>query len=129
MNTGLGNRNAYRGAEFVSQDDGRVVGCPLCLLGPNNELHLAMHCHCLVATRLSIHLKGSVSLMESVRARNNCVLNEETLNMFLGPEPGLTRLDLVDRGLALDILVDCFFVEWSKSCGRTIARADRRFQH
>ena len=43
MNAGLGNRDAYRGAVAVSQDDGRVVRCPLCLIGPNNELHLVMH--------------------------------------------------------------------------------------
>ena len=49
--------------------------------------------------------------------------------MFLGQEPGLSRLDLVDRSLALDVLVDYFFLEWSKSRGRTIARADRRSWH
>ena len=56
MNAGLGNCDAYRSADAVSQDDGRVVRGPLCLIGPNNELHLVMHCHCLVTTRLSIHL-------------------------------------------------------------------------
>ena len=45
---------------------------------------------------------------------------KETLRMFLGQEPSLELLDLGDRGLALDILVDCFFVEWSKSRGRSI---------
>ena len=45
--------------------------------------------------------------------------------MFLGQEPGLSRLDLVDRSLALDVLVDYFFLEWSKSRGRMIARADQ----
>ena len=49
--------------------------------------------------------------------------------MFLGQEPGLSRLDLVDRSLALDVLVDYFFLEWSKTRGRTIAQADRHSWH
>ena len=132
MNAGLGNRDAYRGADAVSQDDGRVTQYPLCLIGPNNELHLVMHCRSLVMPRLSIRLRGGVSLsaaLESVRTRHSCVSDVETLRMFLGQEPGLSRLDLVDHSLALDILVDYFFQEWSKSRGRTITRADRRPWH
>ena len=59
--------------------------------------------------------------MESVQARNGGVSDEEALRMFLGQECGFSRLDMVDFGLALDILVDCFFMEWSKSRGRTFA--------
>ena len=132
MNAGLGNRDAYRGADAVSQDDGRVTQCPLCLIGPNNELHLVMHCRSLVTPRLSIRLRGGVSLpaaLESVCTRHSCTLDVETLRMFLGQEPGLSRLDLVDRSLALDVLVDYFFQEWSKSRGRAVTRADRRPWH
>ena len=102
MNAGLGNRDAYRGAKAVSQDDGRVICCPLCFLGPNNQLHLVMHYWCLVDSCLSLYLLAGVSLtttIESVKVRNDCVSDEETLWMFLGQEGGLSRLDLVDRGL------------------------------
>ena len=85
-----------------------------------------------MTTRLSNHLIGGVSLsatLELVRARYGCVLDVETLCMFLGQEPGLSCLDLVDCSLALDVLVDYFFLKWSKSRDRTIARADRRSWH
>ena len=65
-------------------------------------------------TRLFLYLKGGVSLtaaIESVRVRNDFVSDEETLQMFLGHERGLSRLGLVDRSLALDFLVDWFFLE------------------
>ena len=123
MNAGLGNRHAYHCVDAVSQDGGGVTCCRLCFLGPNHKLHLVKFCHCLESTRLSIHLPGGIShtaALESVRVRNACVLAEETLWMFLDQELGLSWLDLVDCGLELDVLVDCFFLEWSTAWGRTV---------
>ena len=45
MNAGLGNRDHYRSADSLSQDDGHVTVCPLCLLGPNTELHVLLPFH------------------------------------------------------------------------------------
>ena len=91
-----------------------------------------MSCRSLVSTHLSILLWGGISLtaaLESVRCQNACVSDMETLQMFLGQERGLSRLDLVDCSLALDNLVDSFFLEWSMGCGRTVACGDGIFLH
>ena len=40
MNAGLGNRDDYYRNIAVSTTTGRVIACPLCLRGPNNEVHI-----------------------------------------------------------------------------------------
>ena len=44
MNSGLGNRDGFRSADAMSQDDGRITICPLCLKGRNDEIHLLLSC-------------------------------------------------------------------------------------
>ena len=44
MNAGLGNRDSFRTADSISQDGGRVLQCPLCFQGSNDEFHLLMKC-------------------------------------------------------------------------------------
>ena len=47
--------------------------------------------------------------------------DEECIRNFLG-KPGMQLRELVDRGLALDILLDEFFLMWSNKSGKTIDR-------
>ena len=54
MNVGLGNRDTYYRNYAVFVDQGRVVVCPLCSKGPNNEIHLVMECSVLKSERSKI---------------------------------------------------------------------------
>lgn len=47
----------------------------------------------------------------------------EACRIFLGQDKSLKRSDLADRGLALDILLDKFFLEWYKIRGRAVHRS------
>ena len=62
MNAGLGNRDAYRTANSVCQDWGRILQCPLCFQGSNNEIHLLTKCEVMVKHRQSIKLRCELSL-------------------------------------------------------------------
>ena len=127
MNAGLGNRDHYRSADSLSQDDGRVTVCPLCLLGPNTELHVLLGCTSLRRSRSTIFMLSGVSLeslLVSIRHSYNCQSDQEVARFFLGQERGLTRMNLVDRGLALDVLLTAFYSQWSVLRGRTISRLD-----
>ena len=46
----------------------------------------------------------------------------EAARMFLGQDKELQRTDMIDRGLALDILVDKFYLEWSTIRGLVVPR-------
>ena len=127
MNAGLGNRDYYRSADSLSQDDGRVTICPLCLLGPNTELHVLLNCVSLHRIRSTIFMLSGAfleSLLSSIRHSYNCQSDQEVARFFLGQEHGLTRIDLIDRGLALDVLLTSFYAQWSVLRGRTIPRLD-----
>ena len=127
MNTGLGNRDSYRALDAMSQDDGRVTYCPLCLQGRNDEIHLILHCSILSQTRNSIKMQSGSSLSSTLiklRAKFACTSDQEVVRLFLGQEPRLTRVTMIDRGLALDLLLTSFYREWSKMRGRAIQRPD-----
>ena len=127
MNTGLGNRDSYRALDAMSQDDGRVTYCPLCLQGRNDEIHLILHCSILSQTRNSIKMQSGSSLSSTLielRTKFACTSDQEVVRLFLGQEPRLTRVTMIDRGLALDLLLTSFYREWSKMRGRAIQRPD-----
>ena len=127
MNTGLGNRDSYRASDAMSQDDGRVTYCPSCLQGRNDEIHLILHCSVLSHTRNSIIMQSGASLgstLMELRIKFSCTSDQEVVRLFLDQEPRLTRMTMIDRGLALDLLLTCFYREWSKTRGRTIQRPD-----
>ena len=44
------------------------------------------------------------------------------IRRFLTQEKGVSKLDMVDRGVALEMLVDKFFLEWSTITGRMMSR-------
>ena len=123
-NAGLGNRDAYRTADAVLESGGRVTLCPICLNGPNNEIHLLLHCEPLGIKRKRIYVSGNISLetsLEMLRKSPGEAGDEECIRNFLG-KPGMQLRELVDRGLALDILLDEFFLMWSNKSGKTIDR-------
>ena len=127
MNTGLGNRDSYRASDAMSQDDGRVTYCPSCLQGRNDEIHLILHCSVLSHTRNSIIMQSGASLgstLMELRIKFSCTSDQEVVRLFLDQEPRLTRMTMIDRGLALDLLLTCFYREWSKMRGRAIQRPD-----
>ena len=127
MNAGLGNRDHYRSADSLSPDDGHVTVCPLCLLGPNTELHVLFGWVSLHRSRSTIFMLSGVSLeslLVSIRHSYNCQSDQEVACFFLGQELGLTRMDFVDRGLALDVLLTNFYSQWSVLRGRTVSRLD-----
>ena len=127
MNAGLGNRDHYRSADSLSQDDGHVTVCPLCLLGPNTELHVLLGCVSLRPTRSTTFMLSGVSLeslLISIRHSYNCQSDQEVARFFLGQEHGLTRMNFIDRGLALDVLLTAFYSQWSVLRGRTVPSLD-----
>ena len=132
MNAGLGNRDSYRSPDAMSQDDGRITYCPLCLQGRNDEIHLIMHCSVLSQTRNTIMMRSGSSLgstLIDLRRKFSCTSDQEVVRFFLGQEPRLTRLTMIDRGLVLDLLLTRFYREWSKTRGRAIQRSDAWRSH
>ena len=127
MNTGFGNRDSYRVSDAMSQDDGRVIFCPLCLQGRNDEIHHILHCSVLSQTRNSIIMQSGSSLgstLMDLRIKFSCTSDQEVIRYFLGQEPRLTRMTMIDSGLALDLLLTSFYREWSKTRGRAIQHPD-----
>ena len=114
MNVGSGNRNHYYSGMAITVQGGRVVTCPLCLGGDNNELHLVMYCPVLS------HIKNEILVMESLTLSD--VLNQmrikygnprpkTILRLFLG-EDGADNYIMMKRAQALERLVDEFFRKW-----------------
>ena len=123
MNAGLGNRDAYRAADSVSQDGGPVLQCPLCFQGSNNEFHMLMKCNIMIPARSEIKLRDGRSLESTLIDLQSRSRDEfEAARMFLGQDKELQRTDMIDRGLALDILVDKFYLEWSTIRGLVVPR-------
>ena len=115
-NAGLGIHDAYHSVDSNSDDGGRVMLCPLCFAGPNDESHLLFHCLKMRAIRLRINVSGGVSLEESLRILHvtpDPAWENETVRRFQG-QSGPTYMVLVERGLALDILLEEFFPLWTK---------------
>ena len=110
MNVGLGNRDTDRAAEAVAETTGRVLLCPLCLNGKNNDIYITLYCKSLAYNRSIIQV-GS-SLLSSILYQ---ILQEQgvldALRKFLR-DLKMTKSMYLERGLALDILVDSFYFNW-----------------
>ena len=90
----------------------------------NNEFHLLIKCESMEQARSEIKLINSESLQATLmKLRLESRDDSETCRIFLGQDKSLKRSDLADRGLALDILLDKFFLEWSKMRGRAVHRS------
>ena len=123
MNVGLGNRDAYRAAEAVAETSGRVLLCPLCLNGKNNEIHIALYCKSLAYERSIIQVGPSPlsSTLDQILQEQGVLDEVNALRKFLGDRK-MTKTMYLERGLALDILVDTFFKKWSAVSGRHMDR-------
>ena len=68
-NARLGNRDDSLRDLAVPNHQGRVVDWPLCLAGPNSEIHLLFCCPVMVGTRRSLRVPDSQSLQSWVDLR------------------------------------------------------------
>ena len=126
MNAGLGNRDAYRAADSVCQDGGRIIQCPLCFQGSNNEIHLLVTCEMMTKHRQSIKLRSGISIQDCISSLQKPGSdNLSAVRRFLTQEKGVRKLDMIDRGIALEMLVDKYFLEWSNVTGRILNRHPR----
>ena len=100
MNAGLDNRDAYRAADSVSQNGGRVLQCPLCFQGSNNEFHLLMKCNIMIPARSEIKLCDG-RLLEStlIDLQSRSQDKFEAARMFLGQDKDLQRTEMMTEDL------------------------------
>lgn len=125
MNAGLGNRDTVFKQDAVATISGEIKICPLCVVGKNDEIHLVIQCPELSGARSSIKLGRRQSLTDCLAAihrRFGPETQQEHLRLFLGQEHDLSRTHLIQRGFALDRLVDHFFELWSLKLSRPVAR-------
>ena len=125
MNAGLGNRDSFRTADSISQDGGCVLQCPLCFQGSNDKFHPLMKCPLMDQARSEIKLrdtktKSLKSTLLDLRSRS--IDEFEAVRLFPGQDKSVTKKDLMDRGLVLDILVNKFFLIWSEIRGRAVTQ-------
>ena len=113
-NARLGNRDDSLRDVAVPNHQGRVVNCPLCLAGPNSEIHLLVCCPVMVGTRRSLQVPGSQSLqnwvdLRLVRGVQPAAIAKEFLSSSGDGRPlGLGEMSL--KGYALLDLRDSFFM-------------------
>ena len=122
-NAGLGNRDSFRTADSICQDGGRILQC---FMGSNDEFHLLIKCEVMEQSRSEIKLLDGNSLQATLmKLRIESRDDFEACRIFLGQDKSLRRTGLADRGLALDILLDRFFLEWSKIRGKAVHRSSQ----
>ena len=125
MNVGLGNRDNYYRNHAVFVDQGRVVVCPLCCKGPNNEIHLVMECRVIKPqlSKIKVDVKTSLGMeIAKIKDEDPDGDKESWLRQLIGQDRRTSRLKLVQRGIALSLLVDKFFSLWSEKIGATVHR-------
>ena len=124
MNAGLGNRDADFKEFAVYVQHGRVIMCPLCLKGSNNEVHLLVECEDLESRRESIPIEELTlkQKLEQIRTILNNPTSASITRYFLGQENDLSRLQYMHRGKALMSMISRFMELWSKKAGRTLQR-------
>mgnify|MGYP006975812852 CR=1 FL=1 len=105
-------------------ENGRIVDCPLCNDGPNNEIHLIVDCKSLLPTRRSTILSNghSIQYLLTNGQYEAAQTSDGKLRWFLGLEDGLRTKDNFERGLAIIEMVTVFFNEWSAKVDRQIPR-------
>ena len=88
----LGNREAYSSARLqeFSDEDGRIVWCPACDYGDNNEHHVIIDCQMLSKKRKEVKI-GNMPLSEYISdcRKKGIRSSEEILRhiLFLTPAP------------------------------------------
>ena len=86
MNSGLGNRDGFRSADAMSQDDGRITICPLlCLNGRYDEIHLLLSCSSMERKRRTIQMSTGKTLeytLSEIHTRYSCNSDQEVARFF-----------------------------------------------
>ena len=113
MNVGLGNRDTDRAAEAVAETTGRVLLCPLCLNGKNNDIYITLYCKSLAYNQSIIQVESSLlsSILDQILQEQGVLDEVDALRKFLR-DSKMTKSMYLERGLALDILVDSFHFNW-----------------
>ena len=124
MNLQLGNRSDVYKNYAPHVENGRIIDCPICNDGPNNEIHLIVECKSLSVTRRSIILSNghSIQYLLTNGQYETAQTSDGKLRLFLGLEDGLRTKDYVERGLAIIEMVNVFFNEWSNKVDRQVPR-------
>lgn len=117
-NAKLGNRDNSLEEYAVTNTAGRVVSCPLCLVGPNNEIHLLVECDRMQNRRKSLMITSGLTFHDWLQQRSS-KSSKETTREFLGQERKIRQTDLTRRGEILIEIREAFF---SKIYGRLISQ-------
>ena len=116
MNTGLGNRDNICSNYGVPIGEGRIVNCPLCIVGDNTEVHVLVECTELQSARERIKV-GSISLAQTLitihASTSSPQSSDDTARAFLSQDSRINRIGYIQRGNAPKELTDEFFNLWS----------------
>ena len=98
-----------------------IVWCPLCCKGPNNEIHLVMECRVIKPhlSKIKVDVKMSLGMEKDADPDSD---KESWLRQLIGQDRRTSRLKLIQRGIALSLLVDRFISLWSEKIGVTVHR-------
>ena len=124
MNVGLGNRDTFYKDHAVFVERGRIVYCPLCIKGANDEHHLVMQCPAMEGARSTIKVGPHSTITRTlvwIQDTFHPVDSYACLRLYLGQQLNLPRSEYIYRGLALTKLVDTFFLLWSERIGKPIS--------
>ena len=122
MHAGLGNRSDKYKKYAVYIEHGRIVTCPLCNIGSNNEIHILVECKNLKQFRISTKLKSGMNLEKKLQSYTDYGYKSSAFKarMFLSMEPNLGKADYMERGFILQDLLTEFFSLWSDLVGEVI---------
>ena len=119
QNAGLGNRTDKLARYGLDLDNGRILKCPLCKNGNNNEIHLVIDCNIMNDIRTSHKLLEGESFKSWL---NNRRQDDSLTKMreFMGGYKLLSFANYLDRGLFLMMIRRVFFERWSDIVGETV---------
>ena len=118
QNAGLGNRTDKLANFSLSQQNGRVIICPLCIAGENNETHLILECNEMKRHRSQYKITSSQNLQQWLDTRGSTD-KQQVLREFFGDRHQPISF-YVNRGLCLLGLRRDFFRDWTEKCGQTV---------
>jgi len=111
----LGNRETGFGLEFgdFCDDDGRIVWCPACDYGQNNEHHVIIDCEKLSEIRETLSV-GGITLADYIAGwrEKGLIRSEEILRKFLGGDEVRDKSVLKKRADVLVSMRDRYLSLW-----------------
>lgn len=119
QNAGLGNNRTNKLSNYaISNEAGRIIFCPLCGKGYNNELHLVLKCEKLTGVRRDHQMRDNSTVQAWIEDRRNQDDDKIMREFFGGLQQDLPFY--IDRGLYLITLRRKFFQLWSEKCGENV---------